>query len=139
MKQKYDDILSRINDKPIWYGSNGVPRYIPFNPKHISNFYSDEVILLRIRCQECHNPFLVEINFLKTSNLPSLEYRLLHIKDFWLNPIHYGDPPRHNDCVGETMNAESLKIVEFWKRDHCNWIRHSEYEISFEITNFEDE
>ena len=29
------------------------------------------------------------------------------------------------------MNAESLQIVEFWKRENFEWVRKPEYEIGF--------
>lgn len=28
--------------------------------------------------------------------------------------FHYGDPPAH-DCVGDTMNSEPVRILEFWQ------------------------
>ena len=131
MKADYKDILSRIKSDPLWYGYHGVPRYDPFHPKLCSNIYIDEAILLKIQCQDCHKPFLVEMHSSKSNRLQSLEYKVLHMKEFWMNLIHYGDPPRHDDCAGDTMNAESLQIIEFWKREHLDWVRKPEYEISF--------
>ena len=131
MKPKYNDILSRISSVPLWYDSNGVPRFDPFRPDLCSNIYADEIILLKIQCQECHESFLVEMHSSKSNDLQSLEYKVIHFERYIMNPIHYGDPPRHNDCVGNTMNAESLQIVEFWKRNRFDWIRKSKYEISF--------
>ncbi|MHA1519031.1 MAG: hypothetical protein ACTSRK_02495 [Promethearchaeota archaeon] len=151
MKPKYSDILSRITDEPIWFGNNGVPRYESFNPSLSSDYYSDEVILLKIQCQNCRKPFLVEMHNSKSSRFPSLEYQVIHHKSYLLNSVHYGDPPRHNyprnddqkqhnpgyndlrndECVGTTMNAESLQIVEFWKRENLEWVRKLEYEIAF--------
>ncbi|MHA1521858.1 MAG: hypothetical protein ACTSRK_16905 [Promethearchaeota archaeon] len=129
MKPKYSDILSRIPTEPIWYGRNGEPRYDPFQPRLSSNIYAVEVILLKIQCQSCKKPFLVEMHHTKPSDSASLEYRVINNKNYFLNPVHYGDPPRHDDprenflgqdedeeCVGNTMNAESLQIVEFWKK-----------------------
>ena len=131
MKPKYSDILSRISIVPLWYDSNGVPHFDPFRPDLCSNFYADEIILLKIQCQECKEPFLVEMHSSKSCNSQSLEYKVVHCKEYIINPIHYGDPPRHNECIGDTMNAESLQIVEFWKRDRIDWIRKSKFEISF--------
>ena len=65
----------------------------------------------------------------------SLEYRVLNYKKYYFNPIHYGDPPRHhseNQCIGDTMNSEPLRILQFWKRDGGEWERMNEYEIIFE-------
>ena len=131
MKPKYIDILSRISSVPLWYDSNGAPRFDPFRPELCSNFYADEIILLKIQCQECKKPFLVEIHSSKSRNSQSLEYQVAHRKKYIMNPIHYGDPPRHNECIGDSMNAESLQIVEFWKRERIDWIRISKFEISF--------
>ena len=129
MKAKYDDILSRIDIDPLWYGYQGVPRFDAFHPNMCSSIYVDEALLLKIRCQECHKEFLVEMNFSKSNRLQSLEYRVIHYKAYFMNPIHYGDPPRHNECVGETMNAESIQIMEFWKREELDWVRKPDYEI----------
>lgn len=131
MKPKYNDILSRISSVPLWYDNNGGPRFDTFRPDLCSNIYADEIILLKIQCQDCHEIFLVEIHNSKSNSSQSLEYQVIHYKSYIINPIHYGDPPNHNDCIGNTMNAESLQIVEFWKRDRCDWVRNSEFEILF--------
>ncbi len=141
MKPKYSDITSRIAGEPIWFGNNGEPRYDPFHPSLSSNFYAVEVVLLKIQCQNCKKSFLVEMLHSKPSQSASLEYKVINNKKYFLNPVHYGDPPRHNDprgiylghdeCVGNTMNAESLQIVEFWKRENLEWVRKPEYEIAF--------
>ncbi len=80
-----------------------------------------------------------------------MEHRVNHHKSYLLNPVHNGDPPRHvypknddpkqsnpgyndprdDECIGNTMNAESLQIVEFWKRENSEWARKPEYEIHF--------
>ena len=131
MKPEYKDILSRIKEVPLWYGTNGVPRFDRFNPKMCSNIYADEVLLLEIQCQDCHEKFHVEMYHSKPSNFQSLEYRVINFRKYSWIPIHYGDPPRHKNCCGETMNAESLRILEFWKREYSEWVRKSNLEISF--------
>ena len=127
MKSTYHDIQSRIKDKPKWYDKNGVPRYGEFHPSLCSHFHADELILLKIHCQYCNVIFLVELNMMKDDNV-SYEYRFLHYHEFYMLPFHYGDPPRHDDCTGNSMNSIPIEIIQFWKRENVKWIRKTEYE-----------
>ena len=131
MKPAYEDIKSLIKKDPTWYDQHGVPRYSDFSPKYASNIYSDEVILILIQCQNCHQRFSVELNHNKNlTKLESLEYRTKNWNNYNLIPIHYGDPPIH-DCVGDTMNSEPIKIIEFWKQEKGIWVRKKELEVEF--------
>lgn len=118
MHEGYEDILSRITEKPKWWDANAVPRYDEFHPRYCPDIYSNQVILLRIACQDCGQQFDVEMHagFFETLNPPKL---------------HYGDPPRH-DCpgAGETMNCEDLAVLYVWHRPHAaeGWVRHPELE-----------
>ena len=120
MHQTYDDIKSRIQEEVSWYDQNGTPRYGKFTPKACPSIYTDQVILLRIACQQCGREFLVE----------------MHAGWFEeLNPkkLHYGDPPSHNDdCIGgDTMNCNDIEVVEVWYRGKSTdfeWKRKSELE-----------
>lgn len=94
------------------------------------------MILLEIQCQACHKRFKVEMHWSRRYGMPSIS---VAIDLDNLEYIHYGDPPRHskNDTVlcaaGDTMNAESMKILEFWSRsDNGGWERLSQYEIEWE-------
>lgn len=135
MKESYDDIISRIKEKPLWYDSNGVPRYDNFNPGMCPNIYADEVILLRISCQNCEEEFVVELHadlFGRTSYRRQFEDWFRHNRRGPI-PIHYGDPPRHDDPAGNTMNCNDLEVVEFWHKDEKhNWVRNEKYEITFD-------
>ena len=76
-------------------------------------------------------------------------------KEEMANLLHYGDPPRHDreklfrmienirgvsadkqgqGCVGETMNCEDVKILEFWHKsiETYEWERIGELEIELE-------
>jgi len=135
MKNDYDDIKARINERPLWYDQNGVPRYDKFHPDMASNIYAKQVILMEICCQNCGESFYVEMNWLDWGDRPSFKELL---ERFFMKRkednaeercyIHYGDPPRH-DCIGDTMNSEPIRILEFWHRPDGNWKRVKKYEI----------
>ncbi len=143
MKAAYLDIRNKIKEEPIWYDENGVPRYEKFSPDLSPNIYANEVILLEIACQYCHQKFLVEMNFCKmdlilNKNRKTFQERISYFIENKKNqqlyvPIHYGDPPRH-DCNGggETMNCDDLRIKEFWMKKKFEWQRIKKYEIEFE-------
>ncbi len=118
MHEGYDDIRSRIAEHPLWHDANGVPRYDPFHPHLCPSIYSNEVVLLRIQCQACHEPFDVEMHagFFHSLGNPK--------------KLHYGDPPRHA-CpgAGETMNCEDLAVLQVWTRAGVeNFQRRPEFE-----------
>ncbi len=115
MNARFEDITSRISESPLWYDSNGTPRYGPFQPQLCPDIYTNTVVLLRIMCQDCRKEFDVE----------------MHATLFWdFNPLklHYGDPPVHG-CVGDTMNCEDLRVLECWHREYMgDWQRYPERE-----------
>lgn len=116
MNYTYDDIRSRIEEKPTWYDMHGVPRYGEFEPRQCPNIYASEVVLLCIACQDCGEQFDVE----------------MHGDVFWhiKHPakLHYGDPPAHG-CVGDTMNCEDLAVLQVWQREGFgDWQRRPELE-----------
>ena len=118
MNNRYDDITSRIGDPPLWWDSNGVPRFDPFKPRMCPNIYTHEVGLFLIACQYCGERFEVEMHtdiFAHRSKVPPSKW-------------HYGDPPNHG-CVGDTMNCEDIAVLEFWTRDGLEeWKRRPEME-----------
>jgi len=124
MLQEYKDIKSRINKEPKWYDENGVPRYDEFHPSLASDIYAREAMLIKIACQNCGELFKV---CLTQDKLEIHKFDSLKDK---LDMIHYGDPPRHGDNLGETMNCIDLEILEYWKRDDSgDWVRNEEFEI----------
>lgn len=109
MLAAYEDITRRIPEPPKWWDSNGVPRYDDFKPGDVPNIYAREVVLYRIECQECGQPFLVADEWRAGSDKLSDLVRA--------GQLHYGDPPRHgeNGCLaGDTMNCVDREVVEFW-------------------------
>lgn len=152
MLPDYKDITSRIQEKPIWYTLEGVPRYEPFKHEMLG-IYDEITIYYKIACQACQEEFLVAEGHnltgfltkqwtnigLKIAAGKSLEeakaeltlheYTRLDWAKELVNHLHYGDPPRHGGCVGETMNCDDLEILEVWiKNPTLNWKRHKELE-----------
>ncbi len=121
MLQSYDDIKSKINEKPKWYDEKGVPRYCEFHPDRVNNIYAREVILLWIECQNCSQKFKVAMS---QGTMQIHKFNSFKDKDY----IHYGDPPRHNDNIGETMNCIDLEILEYWEQGDLEWERRERYE-----------
>lgn len=68
----YQDILSRIKEKPLWFDENAVPRYCKFSPDTIQ-IYTDEVALLKIQCQACNYEFHVAISKTKYHSSPRIK------------------------------------------------------------------
>lgn len=126
MKCKYTDILSRIDQEPIWFDEHGVPRYEPFTPRLVADIYAARVALVHIQCQNCKHPFKVAFSARATN------YRLpdrIRTKE-----LCYGDPPNITCCPpGATMSSDSIRVLEYWDSEIGNgWIRVPELEISLE-------
>lgn len=121
----YEDIRSRISEEPVWFDSNGVPRYEPFSPVAVPNIYAKEAVLYLVRCQSCGKKFKVADDrgtIDKLRKISDLEHL---IKE---GALHYGDAPRHN-CVGDTMNCEDIRVLEYWRRETMDWVHHPELQI----------
>lgn len=133
MNQAYEDIKSRIKEVPQWYDDNGTPRYCKFHPDMLPDIYASESILLKIECQYCRKKFLVAMGWSKQDEFFGKKMgfsEMLRIKHI----PGYGDPPIHG-CIGDTETSDTLKIVEFWKKNfntNYEWTRIKENEIEFE-------
>lgn len=137
MLPDYDDIKKRIQEPPLWYDQNGVPRYDKFHPSMLG-IYDSYAILVRISCQDCLTQFLVSHGWnpytyiWQSQHVPTME----EVIDLY----HYGDPPRHG-CTGDTMNCHDHEVVEAWEQAPLvtnskagidfgdRWMRRHEYEI----------
>jgi len=132
MHASYSDITSRIKESPKWHDSDGVPRYADFHPEHSPNIYADQVVLLRIRCQDCGRPMKVELNSCSMDLVRGHSKLRERVTG---RTIHYGDPPIHNEqdgtfChAGCTMNSIPERVLEFWQKDGFDWRRVPELEI----------
>ena len=92
------------------------------------DIYANEVVLYKICCQDCRQKFLVESHSTRTFYPEYKEHLLsLHVDN-----LHYGDPPIHGGCAGNTMNCIDLKVIEFWSRINLDWVRRPEHEIYLE-------
>jgi hypothetical protein len=119
MKPDYHDIIAKAGE-PLWWDSNGVPRYITFHPHHCG-IYNKIAILTNIACQQCQRLFLAVIQ--DQEHVEILLYR---------------DPPQHpcesnpNPCPGSSMNSEIVNVLEWWKtnRQH-QWERQHDLEAGF--------
>ena len=147
MKASYEDITRRIIELPLWWDSDGVPRYDPFTPNLCPNIYASEVLLIEISCQSCNQRFHVEQHWSVmetiTKNIPKFSDYLKETYQGELSRIHYGDPPIHG-CTGDTMNCWDLRVIQFWKKDDFNWIRDHDLEMplpdgQYEITEIRQE
>ena len=117
MKENYEDIKSRITELPAWYDENGTPRYGEFSVDRCPNIYSNYVGLFLISCQRCDQRFTVEMSagyFDSRSDIMPAKW-------------HYGDPPIHG-CVGDTMNCNDLRVIQFWIRTNGTWEHRPEFE-----------
>jgi hypothetical protein len=133
MLADYADIRRRIPEPPLWFDSDGVPRYDPFHPEMCPNIYADEVALFEIECQSCGERFLVEghgdkMDYILRNRKPLSE----RVAD-WC----YGDPPRHggvNCPAGDTMTSIPVRCVEFWRKSRTvfDWVRVPDLEIALE-------
>ena len=125
MNQEYHDITSRLGE-PIWYDECGVPRYDPFEPGMCNNIYANEAALLWIACQDCGKRFCVAL-----STMGWRRKRAGIARSIAERMIHYGDPP-HHDCIGDTMNCEDIRVLEYWHRGQDTgheWVRDTDYEV----------
>jgi len=145
MHPDFADITSRLGT-PLWYFKGGVPRYDQFSPE-MTGIYDEHVALCIIRCQACHRTFNVSASVDHMSHMERDETGKMawHDTEFPTpeNPCWFdtwGDPPRHDGCVGETMTSKLLSIVEFWSKDmekgrrtFMEFVRRPEYEFNYEF------
>jgi hypothetical protein len=122
----YTDITSRIQQPPLWWDEQAVPRYCDFSPGETANIYAQKACLFLIECQGCGHPFKVCIS--------QGSYTDWDLADLVRNgTLHYGDPPNYNDCcaAGATMNSCPRQVLEFWERTEkvWDWVRVPELEI----------
>lgn len=122
----YFDILSRIPEPPKWFDEHAVPRWAEFSPQECANIYAKEVTLLEIKCQNCSRKFQVCISA-DAYQKNSLESEILD------KSIGYGDPPNIECCAaGPTMTADTIKVIQFWKRVDHEWVRAESLEIKID-------
>lgn len=137
MNRYYEDLLSRINEEPVWFDEHAVPRFCPFEPGKAANIYAEEVVLTEIACQNCARRFLVAFS---RSQMDAISFIKDQARFRWLadeikkRSLHYGDPPNMHCCAsGPSMNSEMLRVVEYWRRNkHFEWVRNPQLEFEFD-------
>jgi hypothetical protein len=133
MYQPYEDILELAGDRePLWWDSNGVPRYKPFHPSLVPNIYATEAVLVEIQCQSCRRLFDVAFEWQITDHLFCREFAELKGKKLekaldgtkLTSQIKrgelpfYGDTPWHTvnggQCAGTTMTSDTIRVKQIW-------------------------
>lgn len=137
MHTNYSDILKRIDEQPLWFDENAVPRYDPFHPQMLSDIYADEAALVLIMCQSCHKRFKVamSVSIVHKMRALQMDMKFRSIRDSIKEQlIFYGDPPNIQCCPsGPTMSSETISVLEYWYRDfNREWMRNRSYERSME-------
>jgi hypothetical protein len=131
MHPDYSDILDRIPESPSWW-FNGVPRYKSFSPNDLS-IGPQEVGLALVECQGCGTQFTIGVE-------PSFFVDGSMFDQIVSDAFNYDDPPRHvapdgSRCVGETMGAIPIRLLEAWRRDRdgFGWDRQPQFEGPLEV------
>jgi len=125
MHRCYADILSRIEEPPLWFDEFAVPRFDPFTPHLVANIYADEAALVRIECQGCETSFNVAFTGVAASKpLPSdtaLDGNVPLIRDHVrAQTLHYGDPPNIGCCAsGASMNSMPRQVLQYWVKPYA--------------------
>ena len=113
--QRYYDIRDQLGE-PCWHDEHGVPRYREFTPRGCANIYAWQAALVEVQCQHCSRIMRVAM----TSEPGSGRALREKLAGRWCR-WGYGDMPDHGCLAGETMNAETVRVVEFWERDVGRW------------------
>lgn len=133
MYPSYRDILSRIEDEPLWFDEHAVPRFCEFAPSRSASIHVDECALAEITCQACGRLFRVAFSTVnvrakhietmkefraRTADSESEQVNIRPVADaIRERTLHYGDPPNVNCCLaGNSMNSEPRRVIEYWVR-----------------------
>lgn len=123
MLRSYAEITDKMGP-PLWWDGNGVPRYVPFAPRQCG-VYDAAVALVTIACQDCGAKFNVAFEY---DRYEMHVDGMLTYKRPDAERLHWGDPPNHG-CVGDTMNCEDLRVLEWWEKPDFDWVRVPEMEV----------
>ena len=142
MHNDYADIIA--GREPLWWDTNGVPRFAKFEPRLLPDIYCHEAVLAEIACQGCGRVFLVGFSWgphdmvqQARANREVVEEGLA--ADIKARALHYGDPPNVGCCpAGPTMNSVPLRVVEYWRRPNWGWVRDSSLEVGIKPDWAED-
>lgn len=122
----YGDILKRIDQAPLWFDENAVPRFDEFKPRLVADIYAREAALVEICCQRCRRTFNVSFSRGRYQE-PSLA-SLIEEHD-----LFYGDPPNIGCCeYGTAMSSQTTKVLQYWHMFALDWHRIPKLEIDIE-------
>ena len=121
----YADIRSRISEEPSWFDESAVPRYGPFKPDAVANFYAREAVLVLAACQCCGRQFRLAITGPYFKEDADVASAICHRR------LHYGDPPNIGCCeAGPSTTVVELEVLEYWwRRLGYDWIREASFEV----------
>lgn len=125
MYTNYADIRSRICEEPSWFDESAVPRYGPFKPDGVANFYAREAVLVLAACQCCGRQFRLAITRPYFKEDADVATAICH------RGLHYGDPPNIGCCeAGPSTTVVELEVLEYWWRiSGYDWIREASFEV----------
>ena len=110
------DIIN-VAGRPVWFDEAGVPRYVEFSPKLVTNIGAQEIALLKIRCQDCGRAFMVAKSWSKYDSV-LLNGKIGATPKITDGDFEYGDPPNVKCCSsGYTKSSETISVVELWLKD----------------------
>lgn len=124
----YSDIRSRIQEEPSWFDEFAVPRYGPFTPAAMANFYVREAVLVLAACQSCGRHFRLGMSRPYSKDDPDL------VSAIRRRTLHYGDPPNIGCCsTGPMTTVVELKVLEYWRlrrKPGTGWERDASLEVA---------
>lgn len=125
MHTNYADIRNRISEEPLWFDEFAVPRYGPFTPDAVANFYAREAVLVLAACQCCGHRFRLAISRPYFKDDPDVATAICH------RGLHYGDPPNIRCCdAGPSTTVVELEVLEYWWRVlGSSWKREASFEV----------
>lgn len=149
MHRNYSDIMELIEQSPVWFDENAVPRYCQFSPDKLANIYADEAALVEVECRGCKRKFRVAHSELNQNDQlwgKTGRDRIAFISDLILERrLKYGDPPNVQCCAaGPTMTSVSVRVLEYWCKPYVKsvkpggrildyaltqWVRQQEFEV----------
>jgi hypothetical protein len=115
----YSDIIDRVSETPRWW-LDGVPRYCDFSPERVG-VYAMEAALVLVEGQMPEGRFQIGIGGSAFSISGALAAE---------GGLHLGDPPNYKNIASPHMGVFSLRIIEYWWREHPHrgWGRDHTYE-----------